>query len=51
MLSMLAYSGWDRELRKALNDLLPEAQLHVPGEEFAPALPVLQTVSQRVVGE
>jgi FlaA1/EpsC-like NDP-sugar epimerase len=51
LLSMLAYSGWDRELRKALNDLLPEAQLHVPGEEFAPALPVLETVSQRVVGE
>ncbi|MGH9971327.1 MAG: polysaccharide biosynthesis protein [Pyrinomonadaceae bacterium] len=49
-LSIFAENGWDGELRKALNDLLPEAQLHVPGEEFATAQPVLEAVSQRVVG-
>ncbi|MCM3874357.1 MAG: polysaccharide biosynthesis protein [Pyrinomonadaceae bacterium] len=35
-LSILAQKGWDRELRKAINDLLPEAQLEIPSEEFAP---------------
>ncbi len=49
-LTILADNGWERELRKTLNDLLPEARLHVPGEDFADALPVLQEVSQRVVG-
>ena len=48
-LSILADNGWERELRKTLNDLLPEAQLHVPGEEFVDALPVLREVSQRAV--
>jgi FlaA1/EpsC-like NDP-sugar epimerase len=49
-LSILADNGWERELRKALNDLLPEAQLQVPAEGFAAALPVLQAVSDRVIG-
>ena len=49
-LTILADNGWERELRKTLNDFLPEAQLHVPGEDFADALPVFQEVSQRVVG-
>jgi FlaA1/EpsC-like NDP-sugar epimerase len=34
-LSLLAQNGWDRELRRAINDLLPEAQLQIPSEEFA----------------
>ncbi len=48
-LTILAANGWERELRKVLSDLLPEAQLRVPDEEFAAAQPVLQPVS-RVVG-
>ena len=32
-LALLAENGWERELRNALNDLLPEAQLEVR-EEF-----------------
>lgn len=35
-LSLLAQKGWDRELRRAINELLPEAQLQIPSEEFAP---------------
>jgi FlaA1/EpsC-like NDP-sugar epimerase len=49
-LSLLADNGWERELRKTLNDLLPEAQLHVPGEDFAPVTPVYQELSQVASG-
>jgi FlaA1/EpsC-like NDP-sugar epimerase len=49
-LSILADNGWEGELRKTLNDLLPEAQLPSPGEGFADDPPVAQ-VSQRVGSE
>lgn len=49
-LSILADNGWELELRKTLNDLLPEAQLHVPNDEFASAVPVLQSVARGAVG-
>lgn len=38
-LSILASNGWDRELRKVLNDLLPEAQLQVLNKELPPVPP------------
>jgi FlaA1/EpsC-like NDP-sugar epimerase len=49
-LSILAANGWDRELRKVLGDLLPEAQLQVSSEELSAVPPVFQEASQRVVG-
>jgi FlaA1/EpsC-like NDP-sugar epimerase len=39
-LSLLAENGWDRELRRAINELLPEAHLPVPDEEFEFATPM-----------
>jgi FlaA1/EpsC-like NDP-sugar epimerase len=47
--SLLAENGWDRELRRAISDLLPEAQLSIPSGEFAPVLPVYQ--EQVAVGD
>ena len=49
-LSILADNGWERELRKTLNDLLPEAQLSVSGEEFSPILSVYRERSQVAAG-
>jgi FlaA1/EpsC-like NDP-sugar epimerase len=49
-LSILAANGWDRELRKVLGDLLPEAQLQVSSDELTEVPPVFQEASQRVVG-
>ena len=51
-LSLLAQKGWDRELRRAINDLLPEAQLHIPDTEFGPIPPVyLERAQVAVAGD
>jgi FlaA1/EpsC-like NDP-sugar epimerase len=44
-LSLLATNGWDRELRKALSDLLPEAQLQGSRKELKEVTPVFQEAS------
>jgi FlaA1/EpsC-like NDP-sugar epimerase len=49
-LSLLAQKGWDRELRRAINDLLPEAQLQIPSEEFATIPPAYVERSQVAAG-
>ncbi len=52
-LSLLAENGWDRELRRAINDLLPEAHLPIPDEEFekfATALPLYRERSHVAAG-
>jgi FlaA1/EpsC-like NDP-sugar epimerase len=49
-LSLLATNGWDRELRKALSDLLPEAQLQGSKENLTEVPQILQAASQRAVG-
>jgi FlaA1/EpsC-like NDP-sugar epimerase len=49
-LSHLATNGWDRELRKALSDLLPEAQLQGSKENLTEVPQILQAASQRAVG-
>ena len=33
-LALLAENGWDHELRKAMNDLLPEALLQISSDDF-----------------
>jgi len=50
-LSVLAENGWELELRRALNDLLPEARLQVFGEESAPLIPRHKTASHVAVGD
>jgi FlaA1/EpsC-like NDP-sugar epimerase len=52
-LSRLAENGGDRELRRTINDLLPEARLPVPDEEFAFAapLPLYAEPAWAVVGD
>jgi FlaA1/EpsC-like NDP-sugar epimerase len=47
-LSVLAVNGWDRELRKLLSDLLPEASLN--GSREVPVDTGFQGESQRAVG-
>ena len=49
-LSLLATNGWDGELRKALSDLLPEAQLQGSTENVTEVPQILQAASQRAVG-
>jgi FlaA1/EpsC-like NDP-sugar epimerase len=49
-LSILARNGWDHELRLALNDLLPEAQLQISPDKLPPTLPSFRASSQLVVG-
>lgn len=49
-LSILATNGWDRELRKVLSELLPEAQLQGSSGELTEVPPVLQEVKQLAVG-
>jgi FlaA1/EpsC-like NDP-sugar epimerase len=50
-LSLLAENGWDRELRRAINELLPEAQLSVPKEDFVPIVGAYQERSTIAVGD
>jgi FlaA1/EpsC-like NDP-sugar epimerase len=50
-LSLLADNGWDRELRRAINDLLPEAQLSIPNEDFVPIVGAYQARSTIAVGD
>ncbi len=50
-LSLLAENGWDRELRRAINDLLPEAQLSIPKEDFVPIVESYQARSTIAVGD
>jgi FlaA1/EpsC-like NDP-sugar epimerase len=50
-LSLLAENGWDRELRRAINDLLPEAQLSIPNEDFVPIVGAYQARSTIAVGD
>jgi FlaA1/EpsC-like NDP-sugar epimerase len=50
-LTILASNGWDRELRKVLSDLLPEAQLNGFDKQLPAVLPALSEASQRAVGE
>jgi FlaA1/EpsC-like NDP-sugar epimerase len=50
-LSLLAENGWDRELRRAINDLLPEAQLSIPKEDFGPIVEAFQARSTMAVGD
>jgi FlaA1/EpsC-like NDP-sugar epimerase len=49
-LSVLAVNGWDRELRKLVSDLLPEASLNGAPSEY-PVSPAFQGKSQLAVGE
>jgi FlaA1/EpsC-like NDP-sugar epimerase len=39
-LAVLAENGWELELRRSLNDLLPEARLRLSGEDPAPLIPL-----------
>ena len=50
-LSLLAENGWDRELRRAINELLPEAQLSIPNEDFVPIVGAYQARSTIAVGD
>ena len=50
-LSLLAENGWDRELRRAINDLLPEAQLSIPNEDFVPIVEAYQARSTVAAGD
>ena len=51
-LSILATNGWDRELRKVLSELLPEAQLQGLSQELPTVPPpAFEKVSQSVVGD
>jgi FlaA1/EpsC-like NDP-sugar epimerase len=36
-LEILAVNGWERELRRFLNNLLPEGRLEIAGEPVTPA--------------
>jgi len=47
-LALLAENGWERELRHALNELLPEARLRVASEEFVPRVEVSGAVLRAV---
>lgn len=49
-LAILCSNGWDRELRKVLSDLLPEAQLQGLSQELPTVPPpAFETVSQSVL--
>lgn len=48
-LSILANNGWDRELRKVLSELLPEAHLHDVTGELPVVAPAFSQASQRAV--
>jgi FlaA1/EpsC-like NDP-sugar epimerase len=45
-LSVLAENGWEQELRKTLNDLLPEAQVSVMGGDAVPLVPRYRVAAQ-----
>jgi FlaA1/EpsC-like NDP-sugar epimerase len=50
-LSFFAMKGWEGELRKMLNDLLPEAQLKVTSEELPSIAPTFkEAAAHRAVG-
>jgi hypothetical protein len=50
-LSLLSEAGWERELRKTLNELLPEAQLQIPEEERLHTAARYRTAGQVAAGK